>query len=90
MAKILLSGKGLKCMKSLFRLENLRDEMWGDQVEVVSCDMRHWNAPERADILVSELLGSFGDNELSPECLDGAQRFLKGICFVPSPVNVWY
>lgn len=32
----------------------------------------------QADILVSELLGSFGDNELSPECLDGAQRFLKG------------
>jgi len=31
----------------------------------------------KADILVSELLGSFGDNELSPECLDGAQRFLK-------------
>lgn len=25
----------------------------------------------------SELLGSFGDNELSPECLDGAQRFLR-------------
>ena len=24
-----------------------------------------------ADIIVSELLGSFGDNELSPECLDG-------------------
>lgn len=23
------------------------------------------------------MLGSFGDNELSPECLDGAQRFLK-------------
>jgi hypothetical protein len=28
--------------------------------------------------MVSELLGSFGDNELSPECLDGAQAFLKG------------
>lgn len=28
-------------------------------------------------VQVSELLGSFGDNELSPECLDGAQRFLK-------------
>ncbi|AQK68355.1 Protein arginine N-methyltransferase 1.5 [Zea mays] len=39
--------------------------------------MRCWDAPEKADILVSELLGSFGDNELSPECLDGAQRFLK-------------
>src|SRR6185369_16102162 len=41
--------------------------------------MRFIEVPEKADILVSELLGSFGDNELSPECLDGAQRFLKGI-----------
>ena len=40
--------------------------------------MREWIAPEKADIIVSELLGSFGDNELSPECLDGAQKFLKG------------
>lgn len=28
--------------------------------------------------MVSELLGSFSDNELSPECLDGAQAFLHG------------
>ena len=28
------------------------------------------------DILVSELLGSFGDNELSPECLDGVLHLL--------------
>lgn len=53
-------------------------EEWGDTVTVVSCDMRQWNPPEKADIMVSELLGSFGDNELSPECLDGAQKFLKG------------
>ena len=33
--------------------------------------------PERADLLVSELLGSFGCNELSPECLDPAQLMLK-------------
>jgi protein arginine N-methyltransferase 5 len=32
------------------------------------------------DMIVSELLGSFGDNELSPECLDGAMRFLKREC----------
>lgn len=39
----------------------------------------------QADILVSELLGSFGDNELSPECLDGAQRLLKpGGISIPS------
>jgi len=65
-------------MLILHRLENLKLESWGDQVTIVSCDMRFWNAPEKADIIVSELLGSFGDNELSPECLDGAQRFLKG------------
>ena len=29
------------------------------------------------DILVSELLGSFADNELSPECLDGVQHLLN-------------
>ncbi|KNA06780.1 hypothetical protein SOVF_177920 isoform A [Spinacia oleracea] len=52
-------------------------ERWENIVTIVSSDMRHWDAPEKADILVSELLGSFGDNELSPECLDGAQRFLK-------------
>lgn len=46
-------------------------------VEIVAQDMRVWEAPQKADVLVSELLGSWGDNELSPECLDGAQRFLK-------------
>lgn len=39
--------------------------------------MRDFTPPEKVDILVSELLGSFGDNELSPECLDGAQIHLK-------------
>uniref|UniRef100_A0A8C5H4G8 Protein arginine N-methyltransferase 5 n=1 Tax=Gouania willdenowi TaxID=441366 RepID=A0A8C5H4G8_GOUWI len=62
---------------AVITLENWRFEEWGDQVTVVSCDMREWSAPEKADIIVSELLGSFGDNELSPECLDGAQHFLK-------------
>lgn len=46
-------------------------------MEILFGDMRGVQAPEKADILVSELLGSFGDNELSPECLDGAMRFMK-------------
>jgi PRMT5 arginine-N-methyltransferase len=37
----------------------------------------HWHWHWQADILVSELLGSWGDNELSPECLDGAQVSYK-------------
>lgn len=55
----------------------VESEAWGDRVTVIASDMRAWDFAEKADILVSELLGSFGDNELSPECLDGAQRFLK-------------
>jgi type II protein arginine methyltransferase len=41
-----------------------------------SLEIRHsqWHL---TSLQISELLGSFGDNELSPECLDGAQRFLK-------------
>ncbi|KAI0635657.1 PRMT5-domain-containing protein [Trametes polyzona] len=51
---------------------------WGDEkVKLLYGDMRTLDVPEKVDILISELLGSFGDNELSPECLDGASRFLK-------------
>lgn len=47
------------------------------QVQLHFGDMRMLELPEKVDILITELLGSFGDNELSPECLDGAVRFLK-------------
>ncbi len=66
---------------AIVTLQCLADEEWGDKVTIVSSDMRDWDAPEKADILVSELLGSFADNELSPECLDGAQKFLKGLLY---------
>ncbi|KAI9713590.1 MAG: methyltransferase protein [Bogoriella megaspora] len=59
-------------------------ETWGNAVTVVKSDMRSWPGPifadgsvGQVDILVSELLGSFGDNELSPECLDGVQHVLR-------------
>eukprot|EP00923_Selenidium_pygospionis_P002191 GHVN01003385.1.p1 GENE.GHVN01003385.1~~GHVN01003385.1.p1 ORF type:complete len:1062 (-),score=214.21 GHVN01003385.1:109-3294(-) len=52
-----------------------RDPAWRS-VKLVETDMRHWETSEKFHLLISELLGSFGDNELSPECLDGAQRFL--------------
>uniref|UniRef100_A0AAG5DYL6 Protein arginine N-methyltransferase n=1 Tax=Anopheles atroparvus TaxID=41427 RepID=A0AAG5DYL6_ANOAO len=63
---------------AIVTLTALIDELWKDRhVELISKDMREFEPPEKADILVSELLGSFGDNELSPECLDGAQKQLK-------------
>ncbi|KAI5926042.1 PRMT5 arginine-N-methyltransferase-domain-containing protein [Camillea tinctor] len=64
-------------------------KVWGGRVTVVKTDMRAWKGPlvssgsdndkpvhGKVDILVSELLGSFADNELSPECLDGIQHVL--------------
>jgi protein arginine N-methyltransferase 5 len=62
---------------AIITLKRMKETVWHDTVQLVHTDMRHWDNPEKADILVSELLGSFGDNELSPECLDGAQRLLK-------------
>lgn len=59
------------------RLQARKEAEWGDKVQILHGDMRVIEIPEKADILVSELLGSFGDNELSPECLDGAMRFLR-------------
>ena len=40
----------------------------------IIADMRRYIPTELSDIMVSELLGSWGDNELSPECLDIAQE----------------
>ena len=43
--------------------------MWFPASTTVSGE---WDYRPQADLIVSELLGSFADNELSPECLDGA------------------
>lgn len=40
-----------------------------DSVKIFSGDIRSISFPEKVDIIVSELLGSIGDNELAPECL---------------------
>jgi type II protein arginine methyltransferase len=56
----------------------LKRNVWGETVEIIDTDMRTLtNYDKTVDIIVSELLGSFGDNELSPECLDSTSIFLK-------------
>ncbi|XP_075247356.1 protein arginine N-methyltransferase 5-like [Convolutriloba macropyga] len=62
---------------SLLTLEYKLKHMWNDKVRIIASDMRDADSVDKADIIVSELLGSFGDNELSPECLDGAVSLLK-------------
>lgn len=73
-------------------LQRHNQSIWGGKAHLVRTDMRSWRGPSSSssssdpsstektypiDILVSELLGSFGDNELSPECLDGATHLLN-------------
>ncbi|KAI0133421.1 Skb1 methyltransferase [Hypoxylon sp. NC0597] len=73
---------------------------WNGSVTVVKTDMRAWKGPiisdsastsaptyGKVDILVSELLGSFGDNELSPECLDGIQHVLAPTYGISIPAS---
>ena len=69
-------------------LQRHNREDWDGKVTLVQSDMRSWRGPcqtnprtgettyHAIDILISELLGSFADNELSPECLDGMVHLL--------------
>ena len=78
------AGVKIKCfaveknVNAVVTLKMLKRTEWVNKdVTIISSDMRHWKPSELADIMVSELLGSFSDNELSPECLDGAQKLMK-------------
>ncbi|KAJ2806204.1 hypothetical protein H4R20_001778 [Coemansia guatemalensis] len=69
-----------KNASAVVELRRRNATLWGGAVEVVYADIRRWAPTQRADILVSELLGSFGDNELAPECLAGALERLADVC----------
>ncbi|POS76070.1 arginine N-methyltransferase skb1 [Diaporthe helianthi] len=82
-------------------LQRQNEAVWGGRVTVIKTDMRDWtgprpqgytgSAPPKVDILVTELLGSFGDNELSPECIDGIQKHIAqphGIS-IPESYTAW-
>jgi len=82
------------CAVAYLRSCQCSQAKWQPNVSIVQCDIRysksnpflseiiHGADNHKADIVVSELLGSFADNELSPECLDGVQRsgLLKNTC----------
>jgi len=72
--KLYALEKNPNAVNTLLNLKHNHPD-WEDVI-VVSTDIRKYNGVQ-ADVVVSELLGSFGDNELSPECLYGAQDILK-------------
>eukprot|EP01130_Rhizamoeba_saxonica_P014521 TRINITY_DN6357_c0_g1_i1.p1 TRINITY_DN6357_c0_g1~~TRINITY_DN6357_c0_g1_i1.p1 ORF type:complete len:605 (+),score=125.59 TRINITY_DN6357_c0_g1_i1:11-1825(+) len=81
--KIYAVEKNPNAVITLLNMAKL-DPEW-ENVTVINSDIRKWEPTELADIVVSELLGSFGDNELSPECLYDAQHLLKqGGISIPS------
>ena len=67
--------KNINAFYTLLSLK-LDDAEVFSNVEFVLSDMREWVPPNKAklDIVISELLGSLGDNELSPECLLNVQK----------------
>ncbi len=62
----------------------LQSGKWHDKVQVIPGDLRAVLQQSGANpspsssfhVIISELLGSFGDNELSPECLDAVTPLL--------------
>eukprot|EP01031_Cornospumella_fuschlensis_P032431 gene32431-39217_t len=64
-------------------------EQWGERVQLLAGDMRSVRLPHPVHIIVSELLGSWGDNELSPECLEGAyDRHAELFPAAPLPISI--
>jgi protein arginine N-methyltransferase 5 len=64
--------------KNPFPLQSLKrrikENKWSNIVKIVKTDIKSLKFEEKPDIFFSELLGGFGDNELSPECLKWAEE----------------
>lgn len=61
---------------AIMYLEQRNQKDWGSRVEILHMDMRDWAPKVRYNLIISELLGSFGCNELSPECLAPLEKHL--------------
>ncbi|VDO58266.1 unnamed protein product, partial [Haemonchus placei] len=78
-----------KNANAIVTLKYMNQNVWRSRCVIIEADMRDVPAIAaehgypQPDIIVSELLGSFGDNELSPECLDGITPLLK-----PSTISI--
>jgi len=74
---------------AIIYLQERNRERWGNRVTIYNCDVRHWKPTYEAEVgfhlVISEMLGSFGCNELAPECLDSIQRYCdrKNCIFIP-------
>ncbi|VEU23728.1 DEKNAAC105002 [Brettanomyces naardenensis] len=76
-------------------LRRLNQDHWGNKVEIFNCDARYWRptSPQNQgfNLVISELLGSFGCNELAPECLDSIAQYCdpQDSVFIPSEFSTY-
>lgn len=70
-------------------LEERNRERWNNRVSIYNCDVRQWKPSYVAEngfhLVISEMLGSFGCNELAPECIDSIRRYCdrENCIFIP-------
>ncbi|SCU82175.1 LADA_0C03532g1_1 [Lachancea dasiensis] len=64
-----------KSSRAILFLQKRKHEYWKDCVEIAKNDICSWRSDVQIDLCISELLGSFGCNELSPECLSHVERY---------------
>ncbi|CCH42201.1 hypothetical protein BN7_1745 [Wickerhamomyces ciferrii] len=65
-----------KNTSAVIYLQKRNFDDWNQSVDILNIDMREWSPKESHNIIVSELLGSMGCNELSPECLEPLEKYL--------------
>ncbi|KAI0983726.1 hypothetical protein GJ496_008284 [Pomphorhynchus laevis] len=85
--KITAVEKNLGCISVLISKYKYSEFPSVENVHIAEADIRTWQPTGGlANIIVSELLGSFADNELCPECLYNVERLLTedGICIPES------
>ncbi|KAG7829763.1 hypothetical protein KL920_002622 [Ogataea angusta] len=60
-------------------LSQRNQDFWNGKVDIINADVRSWapHVPSQSGfhLIISELLGSFGCNELSPECLYSVEQY---------------
>lgn len=85
-SQIILVEKNPNVFSAL--LDRVEEDWEGENIRLVYGDIRKLQFDVDFDLIVSELLGSFGDNELAPECLLPASRFLKkGGVMIPQSIT---
>ncbi|ODV81454.1 PRMT5-domain-containing protein, partial [Suhomyces tanzawaensis NRRL Y-17324] len=78
---VLLVEKNPHCMTIL---EQKNRTVWSNSAQIVLGDIRNYQTDFKPHLVISELLGSFGDNELCPEILAPFNREPKPRIMIPS------